>query len=527
MRAFASIQRTRTPAQVYAHRHLIAITVTLGCLLETLDMTIVNVATHPMMGSLGATLGEISWVATAYLVANAVIMPASGWLSDWAGRRRYFAWSVALFTAASLFCALSTAVDQLVFWRVAQGLGGGALMGVSQALIVEIYPPEEVGTGMGIFGVGVLLGPLLGPIVGGWIVDHLSWQWIFFINLPLGAAVLALTLVYVPDSPHAVKPQHVDFVGLLLLALSIGGLQLLLDRGHQLGWFESGEVVLLAVFSLGCGIAFLIQEWHHPDPVVDPRIFANRQFAASTAVSTVFGVVFFGGLFLVPVFQESVLGFTALEAGLSVLPHAVAGTVIMVVMAALINKPKIDLRPLIALGMILLAASFVLLSTMTLDTGTEDFAVPMILRGLGTGMINLPLISLCAASLAPRFRGVASGVFNLGRHLGASIGIAIVATLYENGTMQNRGELLWHLTPWSPETAQRLDLLTEGLPMRGLPEGVAPEAALRLLDATVSIQGGVLAFNQLMVALGVLVALSVPLLLLLRVGRVEGAVAAH
>jgi len=522
----ASIQRTRTPAQVHAHRHLIAITVTLGCLLETLDMTIVNVALHPMTGSLGATLGEISWVATAYLVANAVIMPASGWLSDWVGRRRYFASSVLLFTAASLFCALSTSVEQLVFWRIAQGLGGGALMGVSLALIAEVYPPQEVGTGMGIFGVGALLGPLLGPILGGWIVDHLSWQWIFFINLPLGAAVLALTLVYVPDSPHAARPKQVDVAGLVLLALSIGGLQLMLDRGHQLGWFESGEVVLLAVLSLACGIAFLVQEWRHPHPVVDLRIFANRQFAASTAICTVFGIVFFGGLFLVPVFQESLLGFTALEAGLSVLPHALACTVIMVVMGVLINKPRIDLRPLIALGMILLAASFVLLSTMTVESGSDDFTLSMILRGLGTGMMNLPLISLSATALAPRFRGVASGVFNLGRQLGASIGVALVATFYEQRTTLSRGELLWQLTPWSAETAQRLELLTGGLAMRGLPEGAAPETALRLLDATVDVQGGVLAFNQIMVALGLFVALTVPLLLLLRVGRVEGAATA-
>src|SRR5438477_7649411 len=291
--ATTTFASTATPAAAgdpYAHRYIIAITVTLASIMELIDTSIVNVANPHMMGNLGATRDQIAWVSTGYIVANVIALPITGWLSSFFGRRRYFAGSIALFTIASFVCGNSHSLGELVTWRILQGLGGGALLSTAQATLYEVFPPEEYGGAMAIFGLGVMVGPTLGPTFGGWITDTWSWPWIFYINVPFGALALVLSLAYVRDSRFARRVESVDWTGLALLAIGIGMLQTMLERGERLDWFGSREIVFYAVTSALSLAGFVWHELHTPHPVIDLRIFANRQFGTGCIVGAVLGV---------------------------------------------------------------------------------------------------------------------------------------------------------------------------------------------------------------------------------------------
>src|SRR3989449_3830498 len=274
-------------ADRYKNRYIIAVTVSLASVLELLDTSIVNVAIPHMMGNLGATLDQIAWVSTGYIVANVIVLPITGWLSAYFGRRRYFAASIALFVLASFFCGNAHSLGSLVFWRIVQGVGGGALLSTSQAILYEEFPREEYGTAMAIFGVGVMVGPTLGPTVGGWITDTYGWPWIFYINIPFGMLALALTMSFIQDSRHQERAERVDFLGLGLLAVGIGALQTMLERGERLDWWASGEVRLLAITSALSLVTFILHELRTEPPVVDLPILKSRQLA----VGVVFGLV--------------------------------------------------------------------------------------------------------------------------------------------------------------------------------------------------------------------------------------------
>src|SRR5213594_1971025 len=274
----AALPLTAAPDR-YKYRYLIAITVSLASVLELLDTSIVNVAIPHMMGNLGATLDQIAWVSTGYIVANVIVLPITGWLSAYFGRRRYFAGSIALFTIASFFCGNSHSLGELVAWRIVQGLGGGALLSTAQATLYEVFPPSEYGTAMAIFGVGVMVGPTLGPTLGGYITDVFSWPWIFYINIPFGIVALLLTLTFIQNSQFQRRVDHVDYIGLLLLAAGIGTLQTMLERGERLDWFDSGEVTTYAVISAISLTAFVWHELTTEHPVVDLRILKSRQLA--------------------------------------------------------------------------------------------------------------------------------------------------------------------------------------------------------------------------------------------------------
>src|SRR5437016_4600393 len=271
----------------YRFKYLIAITVSLASVLELLDTSIVNVAIPHMMGNLGATLDQIAWVSTGYIVANVIVLPITGWLSAYFGRRRYFAGSIALFTLASFLCGNAGSLGALIFWRIVQGLGGGALLSTSQAILYEEFPREEYGTAMAIFGVGVMVGPTLGPTVGGWITDTYGWPWIFYINIPFGMLALALTMSFINDSRHQERSESVDWLGLGLLAIGVGSLQIMLERGERLDWWASGQIRLLAVASVVSLVTFIWHELRTESPVVDLSILKSRQLA----VGVLFGLV--------------------------------------------------------------------------------------------------------------------------------------------------------------------------------------------------------------------------------------------
>jgi len=510
----------------YRYRYLIAITVSLASVLELLDTSIVNVAIPHMMGNLGATLDQIAWVSTGYIVANVIILPITGWLSAYFGRRRYFAGSIAIFTLASFFCGNATSLAGLVFWRIVQGLGGGALLSTSQAILYEEFPREEYGTAMAIFGVGVMVGPTLGPTFGGYITDAFGWPWIFYINIPFGMLALALTMSFIQNSRHAVKSTRVDWLGLGLLAAGIGTLQTMLERGERLDWFQSREVTALAVIAATSLIAFIWHELRTDHPVVDLRILKSRQLAVGVVFGLVLGVCLYATVFVLPVYLQSVRNFTAEQTGFVILPGALASAFTMAFMGRL--QGKFDARLSIVAGVGLFALSMWKHAHFTTDSGMSDFFWPLIFRGMGLGLIFVPLTNLALADLPMSQIANGTGLFNLMRQLGGSVGIALSATLLQRFAALHRGALIENVTAFSAETQQRLSALIAGLIQRGIPPGLAQGKALAVINGQVTRQAMMLSFEQLFLLFGAAFLLSLPLLLLMHRSRgPAGAAAAH
>ena len=497
----------------YQYRYLIAITVSLASVLELLDTSIVNVAIPHMMGNLGATLDEIAWVSTGYIVANVIVLPITGWLSAYFGRRRYFAGSIALFTIASFMCGNAHSLVSLVIWRIIQGLGGGALLSTSQAILYEEFPREEYGTAMAIFGVGVVVGPTLGPTVGGWITDTYGWPWIFYINIPFGMLALALTLTFIQDSLHQEKAERVDYVGLLLLAAGIGTLQTMLERGERLDWFDSREVTILAIVSAVSLVAFVWHELRTAHPVVDLRILKSRQLAVGVVFGLVLGVCLYATVFVLPVYLQNLQNFTANQTGLVILPGALASAFTMAVMGR--QQGKFDGRWSIAAGVGIFALSMWKHAHYTTDSGMADFFWPLIFRGVGLGLIFVPLTNLALADLPMSKIPNGTGLFNLMRQLGGSVGIALSATLLQRFAAIHRADLIANVTQYSEITRERVAAITGGLLARGTPPALAQTKALAVLDGLVTRQALMLSFEQLFLLFGACFVLSLPLLLLM------------
>src|SRR5213592_1178781 len=515
------------PADRYKYKYIIAITVSLASVLELLDTSIVNVAIPHMMGNLGATLDEIAWVSTGYIVANVIVLPITGWLSAYFGRRRYFAGSIALFTVASFMCGNAGSLGALVFWRIVQGLGGGALLSTSQAILYEEFPREEYGTAMAIFGVGVMVGPTLGPTVGGWITDTYGWPWIFYINIPFGMLALALTMSFINDSLHQQRAERVDFVGLGLLAVGIGALQTMLERGERLDWWSSGQVRLLAITSALSLITFIWHELRTDHPVVDLRILKSRQLAVGVIFGLVLGVCLYATVFVLPVYLQNIRNFTANQTGLVILPGALASAFTMAFMGRL--QGKFDARLSIAAGVGIFALSMWKHAHFTTESGFVDFFWPLIFRGVGLGLIFVPLTNLALADLPMSKIPNGTGLFNLMRQLGGSVGIAISATLVQRFTAIHRADLIANVTAFSEVTRERLAGITARLIATGTPAPLADSKALMVLNGQVTRQALMLSFEQLFLLFGACFVLSLPLLLLMHKskGMPGGAGAAH
>ena len=513
-------------ADVYGARYLIAFAVTLASVLELVDTSIVNVAIPHMMGNLGATLDEIAWVSTGYIVANVIVLPLTGWLSERLGRRNYYTGSIALFTLASLFCGNATTLESLVFWRIVQGLGGGALISTAQAILFDVFPRREAGTAMAIFGVGVMVGPTLGPTLGGWITDNFSWPWIFYINLPLGILAAALTWRYVPEPEHHIEvPDRVDWIGLALLIVGIGSLQILLERGESHDWFASREIIVESVVAAVALVAFVWHELTTRHPVVNLRILGNRQLGAGVAFGLVLGFALYASVFALPVFLQSLLGYTAWDTGRVILPGALASAVTMGVAGKL--SGRIDARLSITAGVGLFMMSMWQHYHFTLELGMHDLLWPMIMRGVGMGLIFVPLTNAAVADLTPRDMAQGTGLFNLSRQLGGSFGIAITATLLSRFQEQAREALRPHLGITAQAPQQWLDGLTRVFLREG---GTVGEASLRahaVLERVVGGQASVIAFEKVFLTMGVTFVLALPLLFLFRTGRSKGGGLAH
>ena len=506
-----------TPA-AHPNKWVITLTVMLGTFMAVLDTSIVNVALPYMRGNLGASVEEITWVATGYMLSTVCVMPSIAFLSSRFGRKRFYVACIAVFTATSMLCGLAWDLPSMVLFRGLQGVGGGALMPISQAILRETFPPEEQSMAMGIFGLGVTMGPAFGPTLGGWLTDNFSWPWIFYINVPVGALNILLVSRYIHDPPYLVRGRgKIDFLGLALLIVSLPALQVVLEKGQRENWFESPFIIYLTAVSAVALALFVWRELTVDNPAVDLRILKNLTFTSATVISGVLMAGLYGSIFILPLFLQQVLGYPALDSGLLLMPRSLAMAVAMPTAGRVYNR--VGARPMISGGLLLLAFAFWLLSRSSLSVGYWDLFLPQALQGLGFGVIFVALTTASLAKIERASITTATGVSNVIRTVFGSVGIALCATIFTRGISTSRALLVENVSVYSGVTLGWERLLTGAMASRGADGVTAQALTLRLLDGAVMRQASMLAFNQVFEALTILLLLSFPLILLLRVPR--------
>ncbi len=405
----------------------------LGLIMAIIDTTIVNVALTTIGGNLGATVDEVAWVATGYILASVVIMPLNGWLTALLGRKRFYAASLGLFTVASLLCGTAHSIWMLVFYRVIQGIGGGALQPTAQAILFETYPPQKRGAAMAIFGLGAMVGPAIGPLLGGYIVDNASWPLIFYINIPIGIAAFLLTLAVIPNPKFLQKPKGgIDFIALSLLTAGLASLQYVLERGERDDWFQSPTIQLLTCVSVVTLVLFIVKSLRDRYPIVDLAVFKFRSFSVGSFLGVIMGFGLFGTALVLPLFFQSILGFTAFDTGMALLPGALSTAVSMLIIGRIFNR--IDGRWSIVFGMVTFAWSTWLLGGLTVQAGYWDVFWPRLIQGFGLGFLFVPLTTIALGDVPIHELAGATGVFTLLRQLGGSFGIAILTTMLTHQT---------------------------------------------------------------------------------------------
>ncbi|MFY9705100.1 MAG: DHA2 family efflux MFS transporter permease subunit, partial [Desulfobacterales bacterium] len=497
------------------NKWLIALTVMTGTLMSALDVSIVNVALPYMRGSLNASVEEITWVATGYLLSNVIIMPLIALFASRFGRKRFFMFSVLLFTASSVMCGTARSMTSMVSFRIIQGIGGGALMPVSQSILRETFPPEEQGMAMGIYGLGVVLGPAIGPSLGGWLTTNYSWPWIFYVNVPVGVINLMLVSRYIKDPPYLIRETgRIDFIGVGLLAVGLGCLQIMLEKGEQKQWFSSDFIKYLAV-AAAFGLALFV--WHElttRKPAVNLRILKDVNFTGGTLIGGILGAGLYGTLFLMPLFLEQLLGYPALDAGLALMPRSLAMALFMPITGRLYNR--IGARLLVGVGLAVSAFSFWQLSRLSLDVGFWDIVLPQFIQGIGFGMIFVALSTAALSTIDKPRMQAATGLYNVIRLVFGSVGIAGVATKLDNGTIAAGAVLMKNLTPYRDTVAVWTQSLTGTMSADGSAAGTAHLQSLQLIYNEVMRQATMISYNRVFFLVSVAFALTLPLVLILQ-----------
>ena len=442
---------------------LIAMAVVVAVFMEVLDTTITSVALPNMAGSLSSTNEEATWVLTSYLVANAMVLPASGWFALRFGRKRFLLACTALFTVASFLCGVAPSMAVLILARILQGAGGGAMQPLSQAILLESFPREKQGMAMAMFGLGVVVAPVLGPFVGGWLTDNYSWRWVFNINIPIGVLAIYLMARYVEDPPYIrnARPGTIDGIGFGLLTVWLATLQIVLDKGQEADWFGSAWITWFSVISAASLLVLIARELRTTEPIMDLRVFRDRNFWVGTCLMTVLCAGMYSALTMQPLFLQTLLGYTSQSAGLATAPRGIGAMIGMPLVGLLMSY--VDGRWLMSLGVACIAASTLLLGNLTLDIAMASIVWPNVLYGLGMGMVMVPLMAISVGTLPKRRIGNASGIFNLMRNLGGSIGISVSTTFLARMTQTHQANLVAHMTPYDPVFQQRLAALTAGL----------------------------------------------------------------
>jgi DHA2 family multidrug resistance protein len=498
-------------------RAIVTAAVMLATMMEILDSTIVNVALPDMMGNLGATLDQIGWVATGYIMANVVILPLTAWLSDYFGRKKYLAYSVVIFTIASFGCGISHSLGELILWRVLQGAGGAAFISTAQATLMEIYPSHQRGFAQAIFGMGVILAPTFGPVLGGVLTQKYSWPWVFFVNVPVGVTALLLILAFVPDSGLSRGRRKADFVGIGLLAIGLGCLQALLEQGEHYDWFSNSSMRELA---LGAVIGLAVFLWWelrsaNEHPAVNLRVLRFRNLAVACAYAFVFSFVLFGVVFILPLFLQNVQSFPPMEAGIILIPSGVAAGCMMPVVGQLSNR--IDRRILLGVGMLITAGSVYLFrSILAPQTPADSFVLPLILRGTGAGLQFVPLSLLALDTINPKYLGDSSGIYNLFRQLGKSFGVAFIVTLIDQRERYHFARMAPNINAYNSQVQQFLQQMQQGFTARGMTGDAAHLAPYGMVTRMIQQQAAVQTYIDVFYLLTIMCLLSLGLVFLFK-----------
>ncbi len=480
--------------ELRVNKWLIATTVMIPTIMEIVDTSVANVALNQIRGSLSAGVDEATWIITSYLVSNAIIIPLTGWLSRRFGRKRYLSFSIALFTISSFLSGSASNLTMLIIFRVLQGVGGGALQPMSQAILLESFPPREHGMAMALFGVGIMFGPIIGPFLGGWLTDTLSWRWIFYVNIPIGVVALIMVTFFVFDPSYLRRAKEkIDYWGLALLVIGIGCLQIVLDKGQREEWFSSAFIVILSTISAVALVFFIYVELTTEKPVVNLRTFRNIEFAAGNIIMFIAFFSFFGSLVLLPLYLQLLMGYTATLAGLALTPGGVASLISMIIMGRLISR--IDPRLIIFCGLLIAATSFYMMTRFNLFASYSYVVMPRIVQGFGVGLLFVPLTTLTLTEIPREEMGNATSIFNLLRNLGGSFGVAFSATFLNRNTQIFHNNLVSHLLPTSTNYQHGISFLQSVLVRLGINPAIQEQAALGALNNELQRQSLMLAFN--------------------------------
>jgi DHA2 family multidrug resistance protein len=505
---------------------LVAASVMLATFMEVLDTSVANVALPHISGNLSATTDESTWVLTSYLVSNAIILPATNWIARYFGRKRFLIVCIGIFTLASALCGAATSLPMLIFARVLQGAGGGALQPIAQSVLLESFPPEKRGQAMAVFGLGIVVAPIIGPTLGGWITDNYSWRWIFYINVPVGALAVFMANAFVHDPPYIrdQKPGRIDYVGFGLMAVGLAALQLVLDKGQEEDWFSSSFIVWTVALAVASLAAFVVWELRSDEPIVNLRILKNRNFAVGTLLIAVMGVVLYGSIALLPLFLQTLMGYPATASGMAVSPRGFGSILSMLVVGRLVGR--VDGRYLIMFGFTVLAVSTYMLAGLNLEIAMSNVVWPNIISGCAMGFIFVPLTTMAMGTLPNEQLGNASGVYNLMRNTGGSIGIAAMSTLLSRGAQAHQAAIAAHVTPYDVGFQ---DWVRRFGGVVGWVGGTPPPQVLASAYGAVLRQAMVLSFLDNFRLLALMSLLCVPAALLFKRVRARGgpSVAAH
>jgi MFS transporter, DHA2 family, multidrug resistance protein len=428
---------------------LIATAVMTATFMEVLDTSVANVALQHIAGSLSVSSDEATWVLTSYLVSNAVVLPATGWLSRYFGRRRFLIGCIALFTFASALCGMADSLGMLIVARILQGVGGGALQPVSQAVMLETFPQEKRGISMSVYSIGVIVAPILGPTLGGWLTDDYSWRWVFYINLPVGIFAIIMCLLFLENPPYlkSAKGDRIDFIGLGLLVVWIGCLQIMLDKGQDEDWFSSLFIQWLAVGTSAGLVAFVIWEFKVQHPIVDLRILADRNLAIATVLMFVVGAILYSTTAVLPRFLQTLLNYPALQSGLVLSPRGIGSIIGAILAGQFLSRTKIDARYWMAQGAVVLAISMMMFGNLNLDIAPGNIIWPVIISGFGIPSIFVPMTTFSVATVGKAEMADATGITSLVRNLGGAVGISLITTFVTRGTQAHQALRVSHLVP--------------------------------------------------------------------------------
>jgi DHA2 family multidrug resistance protein len=511
---------------------LIAFTVMLATFMEVLDTSVANVALPHIAGSLSATPEEATWVLTAYLVANAIVLPMSGWLSSLFGRKRFYMTCVFLFTVSSALCGLAPSLMLLIVFRILQGLGGGALQPISQAIMRESFPRERQGMAMAIYGMGVVFAPVIGPTLGGWITDNFSWHWIFLINIPVGALALILNSALIHDPPYLERRQfgnglRLDFAGFGLLVTGLGFLEYTLDEGQRKDWFSSNLILASAIIAATALVAVVFWELRQRDPIIDLRLLKDRNFAISTLNMFALGFVLYASTTAMPLFMQTLLGYTATQSGLALSPGGLVIMFMMPVVGMLLSR--IQAKWLIIFGLVVSSIGLLMMTRWTLGIAFNNAVIARMVQSLGLAFLFVPINTIAFYYIDRAKTSYATGIINLARNIGGSVGIAVFTTLLARRQQFHQHMLVSHLTPFDPSYQSTLQGIAGALLQRGIGAAEAAAKAQGMLYGMVQQQASMLAFIDVFYFMAITFLVLVPLMFFIKKVRPQKGqqVAAH